>query len=245
MNIVAIHQPNYLPWLGYFFKLFLADTLLLYDTAEINKAGYTRRVKIRSKHNESADTWLTLPLNKFSDSARICDIEVFQPEESWEKHKNLFYEHYHQAPFWKELEEMLQYHPATTRLSEFNAGLIKLIADQLNVEATIVYSSDLQSDIKGPEYNLFAALELGASHYIRGKGEQVYGAAINWAEYGIAIANLDFPKLMSAEKVWQSKFPTWLPGLSIIDSIAYAGTGAIVELFKKMRLDNFPELISS
>jgi hypothetical protein len=44
---IAIHQPNYLPWLGYFYKIYASDVFVFHDAVEFSKASYTKRCKIR------------------------------------------------------------------------------------------------------------------------------------------------------------------------------------------------------
>src|SRR3546814_3690829 len=56
--IVAIHQPNYLPWLGYFHKIARADVFVFLDDVQFSKNGYTNRVRILG---DGAARWLTIP----------------------------------------------------------------------------------------------------------------------------------------------------------------------------------------
>ncbi len=56
MTVVAIHQPNYLPWLGFFAKALDSDVLVLYDTIQFEKGGFTNRVRIKGS---AGVQWLT------------------------------------------------------------------------------------------------------------------------------------------------------------------------------------------
>ena len=74
MKIIAMHQPDFLPYSGFFYKYFKADVfdLAIYD--QFSPSGYHRRVKMGGE-------WVTMPckgLNKLPRETRICDIEVYR-----------------------------------------------------------------------------------------------------------------------------------------------------------------------
>jgi len=56
-HIVAVHQPNFFPWFGYFVKIALSDTFILLDDVQIPWRGYTRRTKIRRPGNDPLLEW--------------------------------------------------------------------------------------------------------------------------------------------------------------------------------------------
>ena len=57
--IVAAHQPNFAPWLGFFDKAVAADVLVLLDTVQFIKRGYQNRTRIKSS---TGPQWLTVPV---------------------------------------------------------------------------------------------------------------------------------------------------------------------------------------
>jgi hypothetical protein len=70
--IVAIHQPQYLPWLGYFDKIDKADKFVFLDTVQFKKNEWQNRNKIRTVHGCQ---WLTVPtLYRFPE--RICEVKI-------------------------------------------------------------------------------------------------------------------------------------------------------------------------
>ena len=56
---VAIHQPQYLPWLGYLDKLDSADVFIILDTVQFKKHEWQNRNRIRTKEGWQ---WLTVPI---------------------------------------------------------------------------------------------------------------------------------------------------------------------------------------
>lgn len=67
--LVAGHQPNFLPWFGYFEKMLKCDLFVYSDDVQYPKQCYTNRVEI-PVGKETA--FLTLPVKKGGD-ARIAD----------------------------------------------------------------------------------------------------------------------------------------------------------------------------
>ncbi len=61
MTIVAIHQPNYLPWLGYFAKMARADVFVFLDDVQFSKQSYINRVQIL--RDDGCSRWLTVPVH--------------------------------------------------------------------------------------------------------------------------------------------------------------------------------------
>jgi len=79
---VAIHQPNFLPWLGYFDKIARCDTFIALDDVQLVRGkSYTCRAKILSQGNE---LWLTVPVLNKSDKILIKDSKV-DNKQNWKK----------------------------------------------------------------------------------------------------------------------------------------------------------------
>src|SRR5262245_17481550 len=70
---VAIHQPHFLPWLGYLHRMAQADLFVLLDHVQFERRNYQNRTMIRM--NDEA-RWLTVPVVQRSRDERIVDKEV-------------------------------------------------------------------------------------------------------------------------------------------------------------------------
>ena len=57
----VIHQPDFMPWMGYFNKIQNSDLLIHLDDVQFSRRGWTHRDKIRIHNNH---TWLTIPIEK-------------------------------------------------------------------------------------------------------------------------------------------------------------------------------------
>ena len=81
---VAIHQPQYLPWLGYLDKLDSADVFIILDTVQFKKHEWQNRNRIRTKEGWQ---WLTVPIiDRFPE--RIDRVEVNAGVDWSRKHRH-------------------------------------------------------------------------------------------------------------------------------------------------------------
>jgi len=72
--VVGIHQPNYLPWFGYFLKMAASDIFVFHDDAGLNSKGLTRRVRISHQEPHRQPRWLSVPLQRHAANTRICNL---------------------------------------------------------------------------------------------------------------------------------------------------------------------------
>ena len=82
MVIVSIHQPNYIPWIGYFDKMSKSDVFVFLDSVEYSRGSVINRNKIR---NATGWNWLTIPVNNKDTSKPICEVR-FADTKWWKKH---------------------------------------------------------------------------------------------------------------------------------------------------------------
>ena len=96
---VAIHQPDYLPWLGFFQKINLADIYVVQDDCIASKGNWGSRVQVKGN---SGPIWLTVPFFKKNKSSQLVKEVQIDDSKTWrKKHLNIFKEIYYRAPFLK------------------------------------------------------------------------------------------------------------------------------------------------
>ncbi|MBK8625153.1 MAG: WbqC family protein [Saprospiraceae bacterium] len=177
-NKIAIHQPNFLPWAGYFLKMAASDIFILHDNVEINMSGPTRRVKIAARHTADHTQWLTIPLKKNSDYALIKDLEVSTEIDWRRKHLSQVKEAYRHSKYFSlvypELEAWYQETRDMTKLSQINKHFITKVANKLGICHEMHSSSEIPVLGKADDYNLKLTLHLGGTHYISGLGGKKY-----------------------------------------------------------------------
>ncbi len=231
-KIIAIHQPNYLPWLGYFYKISCCDLFIFHDNVELTKKGYTRRTNIR-KGNTAEKIYLTVPLKKHSDFALIKDLEIANHENWQQKQLNKLNATYSKTPYYNQfkivVEELLSQNIYS--LSELNIACIRKISELLEFKTEFCRSSELPVAGKGNEYNLNLCKHFQATHYASGKGAKNYQDESAFQNEGIEIIYSDFFSYLSGNPYPQQQ-DEFLNGLSILDALFNIGANEVRTMFQ-------------
>lgn len=100
MRLISIHQPAYMPWLGYFHKAMLSDVFVFLDTVQFEKNSFTNRNKILSKQGP---IWLTVPVGiKGHTQKTIQDMEIAGSDVWKRKHLQTIIMNYSKTRFFNE-----------------------------------------------------------------------------------------------------------------------------------------------
>lgn len=170
--LVTIHQPQYLPYLGYFHKMAQADVFVLLDNVQYKKNEWQNRNKIRTSQGWQ---WLTVPVSfKFGDNIDKVRINKSAPWNQ-EHYKGLAL-NYQRAPYFKEHEPFLKevYSRSWESLAELNIYFIKYLARSLEITTRLVRASELSAGGKSTERLINICRELGADTYLSGVGGKEY-----------------------------------------------------------------------
>ena len=171
---VAIMQPTYLPWIGYFALMKSVDVFIILDSVQFSKRSWQQRNQIKT---ESGPKWLTVPvISKGKREQLISDVEIDYSGKFPESHINLIKQSYRKSKFFNYYSEdffsiLRKKHRS---LSDLSIDLILLIRGFLGIETTIKYSSEFLT--KGSKDELLAELceYVGATEYISAPGSKVY-----------------------------------------------------------------------
>ena len=143
MKKLAIMQPYFFPYIGYFQLIHAVDEFIIYDNIEYTKKGWINRNQIS---NSGSNRIITLPIKKASDYLNIIDRELAPCwDQDKEKMLNLIKSSYCKSPFFKEsynvIERCLMYEDANLFNFVFNS--VKSINEYLNIQTPITVSSSL------------------------------------------------------------------------------------------------------
>ena len=213
--MIAIHQPNYLPWLGFFDKARIADELVLLDSVAYTRGGVGNRNRIRTKKGWE---WITVPVHH-PYGAEIKDIQSV--DSGWEKThwKTLFF-NYHQAPYFNEVANFLQpvYQKRWHKLAEVNETLIRLILEYLGLSPRIYRSSELEVEGKSSELLVSICKAVGDREYLSGAGATGYLDVSLFEREGISVRFQQF-----APPEYAQRFGDFIPNLSAVDYLFNCG----------------------
>ena len=221
-HLVAIHQPNFFPWLGYFDKIRMADTFVFLDAVDYPRSGsggmgsWTNRVRL-SIQGEAR--WVTCPLRRlaFGDSILSAEIDDSQP---WRKKIVRTLEvNYGRAPqFVRSMELLLPLlESSETNLASFNISAIRTIAQRLGVAARFVRQSEVESEGQATERLISIVNAVGGRAYLVGGGATGYqdDELLRAAELDVVYQGF-VPESYGSPK-------GYLPGLSVIDYLMHDG----------------------
>lgn len=222
--IVAIHQPNFLPWLGYFHKIARADAFVFLDDAQYTKNSFINRVRVLGP---DGPRWLTLPVS-YDFGEPIDRVRPARPD--WpSRHLDTLRTLYGDAPafreVWPKLAEMIAAAPAAD-LAAINRHLIEAAAGELGLSCRFLAASDMDVPGKADDrlVGLVAAVEPGAV-YLSGEGGAKYQDADKFSAAGLSLTYAGF-----AHPAYPQGRADFEAGLSVVDAVFHLGWAGAAEL---------------
>ena len=173
MTVVAIHQPQYLPWLGYFDKLVRCDVFCLLDTVQYKKNEFRNRNRIKTAQGLQ---WLTVPVT-YRFPQRIHEVGVNQTVDWQRKHLQALKTNYSKAPFFDTYYESFEefYQKSYEMLVDVNVACIELLMELSGLEQKLVLASSLKVDTDDPSVRLIKICQaLGGDAYLSGRDGAKY-----------------------------------------------------------------------
>lgn len=216
--IVAIHQPNYLPWLGYFSKMNKCDTFVFLDNVKFSKNSYTNRNQIKSPRGA---LWLTVPVQK--PYGLIKDMTIVP---SWDpaEHLKSMQMCYGGTKYFSSLyPSFLEiYEKPWTSLVQLNEKLISTICDIFKIKTKRINASSLNTKESSNELLIELCLKLNADTYLSGQGGKKYLNITKFEKEGISVVFHDFKY-----DCYPQKFGTFITNLSVIDYLFNVGSNLL------------------
>ncbi|MCS7232099.1 MAG: WbqC family protein, partial [Elusimicrobiota bacterium] len=222
---VAIHQPQYLPWSGYFNKILQCDIFVFLDDVQYKKNEWQNRNKIKSFTGE---IWLTVPVH-YKFGQRINEVEI-DNKIFWRKdHMKTIKVNYSKSKFfdvfYPYIEKFLS--KEYFKLVDVNIESVKMILSYLGVERRIVLSSEIKPEGEKTKRLVDICKKLSAEIYISGVGAKDYLEIEEFEKNKIKVV---FQEYSTPE--YQQLFGKFIPNLSIIDMIFNVGRDKTLELIK-------------
>lgn len=211
--VIGIHQPNFLPWLGFFYKLLSSDFFVFLDIVQFTKNSFINRTRVRAGQNE---LWLTIPVRtggRFKQA--ICEVEISNTNDWRKKHLGTLQGCYGRAPFFRETFEQIKgiyYQRDWTNLCEFNIALIEWIMRELKIEKKAVRASVLQVSGKSTELLINLVKKLDGTVYLSGHGGRKYQDEEMFRAQSVQLEYYNFK-----HPVYTQLHGSFIPNLSILD----------------------------
>lgn len=214
---VAIHQPQYLPYGGFFHKLSLSDLYVVMDDAQYDKR-FTNRNRIITPNGP---IWISVPINKKQKFAPNSEVEI-NNEIPWGdlhwRRLQLGYNNSRYFHLYKGYFEQL-YRKEWKMLFDLDLETLKQAISWLGLKTEIILESELHISSKSTERLVDVCKAVGADTYVAGSGSKSY------MEESLFTRN----NLQVEYQIWspipynQHLAKEFFPNLSIVDMLANLG----------------------
>ncbi|BDB96022.1 WbqC family protein [Candidatus Hydrogenosomobacter endosymbioticus] len=224
---IAIHQPNFLPWMGYFYKMHMCDTFVILDDVQYVKESYINRTRIIRGDKSS---WLTIPVKKHKTNTPISDIEVYKDSPTKisgrMRAKNIaaitdkLELLYSKRPFSNDaydLIEIIRQIELFKLLLDINMAIINYIND-LWFRKKIVFASEMNISSSLSNRTFEILRYTGGDEYISGNGARIYQNEDDFAKNNLKLTYVEYPKFIYKAN-YEKSF-----GISVLDYIADNGS---------------------
>lgn len=221
-RIVAIHQPNYIPWIGYFHKIHKSDIFVFLDDVQYPKGQVVNRNKIKSA---SGEQYLTVPVHKKGHFGQLISEVTIDDHITWRKNhwKSILF-CYSKAPYFSDYSHFFEdlYQKEWEYLSELNIYIVRNITEILGLEIEFIRSSELNIDETSTERLISIVKGVGGNTYLSGTYARGYQDESSFKENGIKLVYQDFQ-----HPIYNQLFGEFIPNMSVIDLLFNEGKKSI------------------
>ena len=239
MVTIAIHQPEYHPWLGFFKKISQADVFVFFDDVQYRSNGFQNRNYIKTNTGKML---LSVPvLSKFN--SKINEVKIDKTKNWYKKHKKSIMTNYSKTDFFEDYKNSIEeiYETEYEYLIELNTKVIKFFLNELKIKTKIIFSSSLNLDSNSPKKILEICKKFNADKYISGVHWGLEN--LNLKEFSDNQIKIEFQKFL--HPIYKQCHSPFIPNLSTLDLILNEGKNGrkILEKSKVEIIKNINEKI--
>jgi hypothetical protein len=212
MKTVCIHQPDFMPWLGFYHRLSQSDLYVVLDSVQFIRQGWQHRDKIKTAQGAH---WLTVPVKtRGLNRQLIRDVGIEEKSDWQDLHLKTLRHGYARAPFFDQHYPPIAdiYNRHHSQLMQLNLDLMFYFMGAFDIHIEVVFASHFLSIGTKTDLLINLLKKVKATSYISGLGAKAYLQEEKFKE-----SNIDL--------IWQSYTPNrypqlhgpFVPGLSAID----------------------------
>jgi len=220
---IAIHQPEHMPWLGFFCKMIECDLFVILDCVQFTKNNYQNRNRFLSRSGSTY--WQTVPVKmKHHTWKEFREIEIASAVFWQHRYLNLLKANYRNASFFAAyigLVENIILQP-WEKLIDLNMAVIACIRQLIGIRTDLILASSLEATGRKSGLLVDICKKVGATSYISGMGGHRYLDHRLFEDQGINIIMHAFPqKLLLVDPHY--------PNTSIVDILFRMGEKKIMD----------------
>lgn len=216
--ILTAHQPVYLPWLGLFHRIALADTFIYFDAVQYQTHDWNNRNRIKTPQGPM---WLTVPVQHTDhQNKKLFEIEIDNKRPWARKHWRSIEQSYSKAPYFKEYAPFLEdmYSKEWKRLTELNECILKWSLKSLGISIDYKRASDMNFEGKKSALVLDMCKKMKADVFIFGSLGAHYAETDDFEHEGVKLLFQNF-----IHPTYPQLYGDFVPHLSIIDLLFNVG----------------------
>jgi len=227
-----ITQPTYLPWIGIFKAIDVADTFVFYDDVQFERKSWQNRNRVQDPL-KSEPAYLTVPVAKHHRETAIREIQIADLE-FYQSHLRKLASWYAASPFYESTLLALQdvYSRRHTHLADLTSDLTMALANHIGLKADFRFAHDF--NICGDKHTrpLAFARTLGSTVYLTQAGTRDYTDIASFRVQGIEVIFLEF-----AHPVYRQPREPFTPYLSVVDMLMNIGPQESLAVIKSIKLE--------
>jgi len=215
--IVSVHQPQYLPWLGYFDKIIKSDAFVFLDNVQYKKNEFQNRNKIKTAKGWQ---WLTIPV-LYHFAQKIFEVEINQKTDWRKDHLKTLIVNYNRAPFFGDYRSYFEelYSKTWKKLVDINIEIVKHFAYRLDAKTKFFIASQIPNLREEPTERLIDICKyFSADTYLAGKGGAEYMDVEKFKKEGINLIFQNFE-----HPVYPQLYGQFEPYMSVVDLLFNCG----------------------
>jgi hypothetical protein len=223
-RVVAIHQPNYLPWLGLFHKIAHCDVFVFLDNVQYEKGGFTNRNKIKTSQGPK---WLTVAVSTSGNYRQaVKDVRMSDTALWGTQHWTALQCAYAKAPCFGDFSQPLKsiYLRPWERLADVNEALTMEVCSMLGING-VEFRLASSMELSGARSELLAAVcrEVRADVYLTGSGaSRTYLQEEPFEDVGVKVVFDEF-----AHPRYRQLWGEFSPNMSVVDLLFNEGPGSL------------------
>lgn len=221
-KIITIHQPEHLPWLGFFNKMAKADVFVILDNVPFRKNYFQNRNKIWGTNGEQ---WIGVPVFlKGHIDGTIADMEIAtEANPKWrEKYLRTVQDSYGKYPFFQEVFPALSdiIMSRYEKLADINVAIIRLFAEGFGIHPEFICASSLSAEGKKSDLILNICERVHADCYIAGPFGREYLKKEEFASKNTEVCFNDYQHPVYPQKRTET-FAGYLSALDLVMNVGF------------------------
>lgn len=214
--ILSSHQPNFVPYMGFFYKAFRSDIFVISDDVCFSKKGMHNWNKIYTQNGVKK---ITVPINAHHDR-KLNEILICSPNYSITKICKTLVQEYRKAPCFHSCSDIIELMLALSEknsleMVEFNLAIIEHLLNKFNINVKMLRADEDLKLSGHKDDRIFQMCELtGADTYLSGTGAKAYHDEEEYRKRNIQLVYSDYTPVL-----YEQPKGSFVENLSVLDYI--------------------------